>query len=103
MDIIVSKAPTILTSETTFSNDLLTVDAFSKITKLYGTDIITTEEVMDELNFSSIDLENGRIWLVGFRKKFIRCRYTMYLHGFPGRMPNPRCLFEFSRSGTSGN
>ena len=35
-----------LTSETTFSNYILIVDAYSKTTKMYGNEIITTEEVM---------------------------------------------------------
>ena len=36
MDIITSTAPKILTSDTTFSNYLLTIDPYSKIPKLYG-------------------------------------------------------------------
>ena len=50
MDIIPSTAPKILTSDTTFSNYLLIVDAYSKITKLYDMDKIKTEEVMDKPN-----------------------------------------------------
>ena len=50
MDIIPSTAPKILTSDTTFSNYLLIVDAYSKISKLYGTENITTAEVMDKLD-----------------------------------------------------
>ena len=42
MDIIPSTAPKSLTSDTTFSNYLLIVDAYSKITKLYGMEKITT-------------------------------------------------------------
>ena len=42
MDIIPATAPEILTSETTFSNYLLTVDSYFKNTKLYGIDKITT-------------------------------------------------------------
>ena len=49
-DIIPSTAPKSLTSDTTFSNYLLIVDAYSKILKLYGTKNITTEEVMDKLD-----------------------------------------------------
>ena len=37
MDIISSMEPNSLTSDTTFSNDLLIVDAYSKIPKLYST------------------------------------------------------------------
>ena len=55
MNIIPSTAPKSLTSDTTFSNYLLIVDAYSKISKLYGMDKITTEEVMDKLDiFQSI-------------------------------------------------
>ena len=43
MDIIPATAPESLTSETTFSNYLLIVDAYSKIPKLYGMYKITTE------------------------------------------------------------
>ena len=50
MDIIPSTAPKSLISDTTFSNYLLIVDAYSKIPKLYGMDKITTEKVMDKLD-----------------------------------------------------
>ena len=50
MDIIPSTAPKSLTSDTTFSNYLLIVDAYSKIPKLYGMEKITTEEVMENLD-----------------------------------------------------
>ena len=50
MDIIPSTAPKSLTSDTTFSNYILIVDAYSKIPKLYGMEKITTEEVMDKLD-----------------------------------------------------
>ena len=49
MDIIPSKAPKRLTSDTTFSTVLI-VDAYSKIPKLYVMNKITTEEVMDKLD-----------------------------------------------------
>ena len=39
-----------LTSDTKFSNYILTVDTYSKITKLYGMEKITTEEVMKKLD-----------------------------------------------------
>ena len=55
MDIIPSTAPKSLTRDTNLSNYLLIVDAYSKIPKLYGTEKITTEEVMDKLDmFQSI-------------------------------------------------
>ena len=50
MDIIPSTAPKYLTSDTTFSYSLLIIDAYSKITKLYGMEKISTEEVMDKLD-----------------------------------------------------
>ena len=50
IDIIPSTAPKMSTSDTTFSNRLLIVDVYSKITKIYGMEKITTEEVMDKLD-----------------------------------------------------
>ena len=50
MDIIPLTSPKSLTSDTTFSNYLLIVDAYSKIPKLSGMENITTEEVMDKLD-----------------------------------------------------
>ena len=49
MDIIPETAPKILTSDTTFSHYLLIVDSYSKITKLYAMEEITTKELMDKL------------------------------------------------------
>ena len=55
MDIVPSTAPKSLTSDTTFSNDLIIFDAYSNILKFYGMEKITTEEVMDKLDiFQSI-------------------------------------------------
>ena len=50
MDIITSTVPKSLTINTTFSNYLLIVDAYSNITKLHGMEKITTEEVMEKLD-----------------------------------------------------
>ena len=50
MEIIPSTAPKSLTSDTTFSNYILIFYAYSKIPKLYGTEKITTEEVMEKLD-----------------------------------------------------
>ena len=50
MDIIPATAPKCLTSETTFSNYTLIVDAYSKFRNVFGMDKITTEEVMDKLD-----------------------------------------------------
>ena len=63
MDIFPLTAPKILTSDTTFSNYVLIVDAYCNIPKLYGMEKITTEEVMDKLDmfqsrFGKID-ESG--------------------------------------------
>ena len=49
LDIIPSTTPKILTSDKTFSNYLIIVDAYSKIPKLYGMEKMTTEEVMEKL------------------------------------------------------
>ena len=50
MGTIPATSPKRLTSETTFSNYLLIVDPYSKIPKLYGMEIIITEELMDKLD-----------------------------------------------------
>ena len=50
MDIIPSTASKTLTNDTTFSNYLMIVDAYSKIPKLYGMENITSAEVMDKLD-----------------------------------------------------
>ena len=50
VDIIPSTAPKSLTSDTTLSNYLLIVDAYSKIPKLYDMGEITIEEVMYKLD-----------------------------------------------------
>ena len=57
MDIIPATEPKYLTSDTTFSNHLLIVDAYSKNPKTYGMENITTEEVMDKL-----DMFQSRFW-----------------------------------------
>ena len=50
MDIIPSTESKSFTSDTIFSNYILIFDAYSKISKLYGMDKITTEEVVDKLD-----------------------------------------------------
>ena len=50
MYIIPPTAPKVLTSVTTFLNYLLIFDAYYKIPKCYGTEKITPEEVMDNLD-----------------------------------------------------
>ena len=50
MDIIPSTGPKRLISDTTFSNYLLSVDAYYKIKKLYCMEKIITEEVIDNMD-----------------------------------------------------
>ena len=50
MDIIPSTSPKSLTGDTTFSDYLLCVDAYSRIQNLYGVEKIKTEEVMYKLD-----------------------------------------------------
>ena len=50
MDIVPALSPKCLRSETTFSYYILIIDASSKITKLYGMERVTTEEIMDRLD-----------------------------------------------------
>ena len=58
---------------------------------------------MDNLDMFQSRLENIKIWLVGFRRNFNRCRYVIYLHGVPGLMSNPLCSFHVSSPVSSGN
>ena len=50
MDMIPSTVPKCLTSDTTFSNYLYIVDAYSKIPKPCGKEKICIEEVMDKMD-----------------------------------------------------
>ena len=50
MDLIPAIAPKSLASDTTFSNCLFIVDAYSKLPNLYGMDKITIEEVINTLD-----------------------------------------------------
>ena len=61
--IYLSTEPKKLTSDTTFSNYLLIVDAYSKIPKRYGMEKITTEEVMDKLDM--FQSKSGKIEVFG--------------------------------------
>ena len=89
MDIIPTTSPKRLTSETTFSNYLLIVDAYSKIEKCYGIDKITTEEIIDKLDM--LQYIFGKIYESRLQdlEKFSRYRYAICLHGIAGCMPNP--------------
>ena len=64
MDIVPSTAHKSLTSDTTFSNYLLIVDAYSKIPKLYAMEKITTEEVMEKLDM--FQSRSGKIYEFGW-------------------------------------
>ena len=64
MDIIPSTAPKSLTNDTTFSNHLLIVDAYSNIPKLYGMENITTAEVMEKLD--TFQSRFGKIYQFGW-------------------------------------
>ena len=86
-----------MTSDTTFYNYLLIVDAYSKITKLYSMEKVTTEEVMDKLymfqsRFGKID-EFG--WW-DLEKESVDTGNTVYLDGVQRIMPNSRSSFEVS-------
>ena len=50
MDMIPSTAPKRLTCDTTFSNYLLIVDAYSKIQKHYDVEKVSTEQVTNNLD-----------------------------------------------------
>ena len=50
MDIIPATSSKILTKYTIFDNDILILDAYSNIPKLYGMENITTEELMEKLD-----------------------------------------------------
>ena len=50
LDIVPSTTPKRLTSDKTFSNYLIIVDAYYKIPKLHDMEKITIEEVMDKLD-----------------------------------------------------
>ena len=104
MDIIPATSSKRLTSESTFYNDLWIVYEYSKPPKLYGMEIITTEEVMDKLDL--FQSRFGKIYeflLVGFEKSFSRCRYAVYLHRAPEWMSNPQYYSYVSCYGESGN
>ena len=104
MDIIPEKAPKSLISENTFFNYLLIVDSYSKIPKLCGMDKIAIEEMRDKLHifqsrFGKID---GFFWW-DLDRISVDAGTQIYLHGAPGCMPKPWCLFDVCSSGTPGN
>ena len=87
MRIITATSPKIFTIVTTFSDYILIVSSYLKLSKLYCVEIITTEEVMDKLDmFQDRFGKNRLVWMVGFGNIFRRCRYAVYLHGFPVRI-----------------
>ena len=50
MDTIPAISSKILTKYTTFSNYLLTVDVYYRLTRFYGIENISTEELMDNID-----------------------------------------------------
>ena len=86
-----------MTRDTKFSNYLLIVDAYSKIPKLYGTEKITTAEVMDKLDM--FQLIFGKIDEFGWwdLERISADSGTQFT------LPNSRSLFDVSGSATSGN
>ena len=46
---------------------------------------------------------NRRIWMVGFRKNFSRCRKAIYFNGVQRRIPNSHISFDVSGTRTSRN
>ena len=57
MDIMPDLSSKSLTKDTTFSNFLLTFNAYSKLPRLYIIENIAIEEFMDKLNIFKSDLE----------------------------------------------
>ena len=96
MDIIPSTASKRLTSDTTFSNYFLIVDAYSKIPKLYGTYKITTEEVMYKLDMlQSIfgEIEEFGWW---YLEIISADSGTQFTQRSSNKMPNSQSLFDVS-------
>ena len=81
MDIVPSTAPKSLTNDRNFSNYLLIVDAYSKITKLCGMEKITTEEVMNKLDFFNPDL----VKLTNLDGRISKEFQQMQVHSLPRR------------------
>ena len=104
MDIVPSTAPKFLTSDTTLSNFLSIVYAYSKIPKRYGVEKITAEEVMDKLDmFQSRFGEIDKFGWWDLEIIFSRYKYAVYINRFQKRMPNLQSSFDISGTGTSGN
>ena len=59
MEIVPSTAPKSFTSNTTLSNYLLIVDAYSKIPKLYGIEKITTESSYGQIGYVSVQIREN--------------------------------------------
>ena len=79
MDIIPSTAPKSLTSDTTFSNYLLIVDAYSKIPKLYGMERSQQKKLWTNWICSSPDSGKLTNLYGGIQKEF----QQMQVHSLP--------------------
>ena len=81
MDIISATSPNVLTDETTLSKYILTLEAYSKMPKLYSTERITSEGVMDK--FDMFQYIFGKIYGFGWwdlENNLSRYRCIIYLH-----------------------
>ena len=93
-----------MTSDTTFSNYLLIVYAYSKIPKLYGLAGNSREEVVDNLDMfqSRFGTINKFGWW-DLKKNLSRCRVSIDLHEVQIIMPKLRGYLEVSSYRTSLN
>ena len=65
---------------------------------------ITTEQVMDRTDmFQSRFGKIDKVWMLGLKNNFIRCREAIYLDRVQRIIPNSRNSFDISVSGTSVN
>ena len=101
INIVTSTAPKISTSDTTFYNYLLIVDAYSKIPEIYGMEKSQQKKLWTNWICFNPDLGNEPIWMVGLRNFFSRCRYAVYLDGFQRGMSNLRSLSNVIGTGKS--
>ena len=63
MEIILDLSSKRLTKETKFTHNILIVDAYSKLPRIYGIEKITTEEVIDKLE--NIQSRFGKVYKFG--------------------------------------
>ena len=104
MGIISDTYSKILTKYTTSANYVLIVDACSKILKLYGTENITTEEVMDKLDmFRAIFLKADEFGWWYMERIQTDADKKVYLQGVSGRSFCKWSITYISGTITSGN